>query len=269
MGDVVLQNETPRPWCLHSTILEWWPDWPFESLNMFKSQSLCVASVVAFLPVTFAAAILSYILMGTNGNIWASTPLEMGVFLAIGLNFVGYVLALAHRSAGFLIANVVLSFLMVLLFVAAVVGSFPGTGGRYGNHGLSAMPYIGLACAILVLPQNARWARSHVLAALLAVLVVPLATYFTLSAPLYEAIRDFDLSSTCLIQTSPDDYDFRNAKRIRSVDDLELGILIGEHSPRVVNIEKMRTRSWLYSGRKFGQPRSLAQLPLICASDTL
>lgn len=235
---------------------------------MLRSQPFSVAYVVAFLPVTLAVSIIIYILMGTRGNIWASTPLETAVFLAIGLNLFGYVSALAHSSARFFIANVALSFLMVLMVFGAVVGSFSGAGGRYGNHGLGGIPYIGLVCAVLVVVQNIKWAKSIGVAVLLAVLVVPPATYFTLSSPLYTAIREIDLSITCLVQTSPYDYEFKNAKRIYSVDDLALGILIGEHSPRVVEITKMRTRSWQYSNRRFGHSRRLAHLPLVCATGT-
>ncbi len=235
---------------------------------MLRSRPISIASVVVFLPVTFAVAIIIYILMGTNGHIWASAPLDTGFFLASGLNLVGFVSALAHHSAKFFIANIVLSVLIVLTFFGAVISSFPGTGGRYGNYGFGGAPYIGLICAVLIVAQNAKWMKSFGVATALAVLVVPPATYSILSAPLYATIREIDLSSTCLIQTTSYDYGYLNAQRIYSADDLELGILIGEHSPRVVRIAKMRTSNWRYSGRKFGRSRSLARLPLICATDT-
>ncbi|GEM_PF-4558904 len=233
---------------------------------MLKSRSISVGTIMAFLPVTFTGVLISYILMGTKGNTWASAALDTGFFMAIGLNLAGYISAFAHRATGFFVANVVLTFLMILTLFGAMAGAFPGTGGRYGNHGLGGAPYIGLVCAMLIFAQNSKRAGSIGIAITLAILIVPTATYLILSAPLYATIQKLDLSSTCLIQTSPYDYGLKHAQRINFIDDLELGMLIGEHSPRVVEIVGMQSRHWRYSERKFGRSRNLAQRPVACGN---
>ena len=241
--------------------------------KMLKSKFISLATIIAFLPVTFAVSIIAYILMGTNGRIWASAPLETGFYLAIGLNLACYITALIHRSTQLFIANLVLSVLIVLVFFGAAVASFPGTGGRYGNHGFGGMILIGLVCAGLIFVQNIKRSGVIAIAMLLAILVVPVALSNFISKPLYSAIREMDLSKTCLIQTPTYEYNYNNgrryelAQRIYSIEDLELGTLIGEHSPRIIEISDMKARQWRYSGRRFGRSYSLEKSPVACTID--
>ncbi|AXX99421.1 hypothetical protein [Profundibacter amoris] len=240
---------------------------------MLKPRSISFATIVALLPVTFAFLTIIYILLGTNGRTWASAPLETGFYLAIGLNLACYISALIHRSTQLFITNLVISFLIILTFFGAVATSFPETGSRYNNHGLSGVASIGVICAILIFVQNIRWAWSIAIAMSLAILVVPVTAYYFISKPLYTVVRETDLSKTCLIQTPTYEYNYNNshsyerAQRIYSIEDLTLGILIGEHSPRIIEISGMQARQWSYSGRRFGRSYSLVQPPVICASD--
>lgn len=240
---------------------------------MLESRSIYFATAVAFLPVTFAFVTIIYILLGTNGRTWASAPLEASFYLAISLNLACYISALIHRSTQLFIATLVISFLMILTFFGGVITSFPGTGSRYGNHGLGGMAFIGIICAVLIFVQNIRLAGSIAVAMSLAILVVPVTAYHFISKPLYTAIRGIDLSKTCLVQTPTDEYNSNNshsyelAQKIYSIEYLKLGILIGEHSPRIIEISEMQARQWSYSGRRFMHPYSLAQLPVICTTN--
>lgn len=232
-----------------------------------KNSPISIVRTLAFLPVTFAVAAIVYILIGTEEPTWVGPSVDAVLFLSASLNFAGYIAALVYRSKPIFFASVVLSALFLVVFVGAVFSSFPGTGGRHGISFIGGVVFIGLTSGILILfqNQNGRYAGSIAVAAVLAMFVVPVGAYFYLSTPLYRAIQKMDLSQTCLFQASWHNDDFVSIQRVQAIEDLTLGIFIGEHSQRIVEVSETRARTWSFSGRKFVQSFSRSKFPETCA----
>ncbi|MEP3280502.1 MAG: hypothetical protein ABJN26_13895 [Stappiaceae bacterium] len=216
-----------------------------------------ILTTLILLPIAGAASIILYILMATEGDAWASATLDTCLQLALLLNALSYIFAIAHRSAALGIASIVLSLIIVFSFGLALVASFPATGRRWGNNGVDLFAWIGLLCALSIFVQHWRKAASVALAIAVAVPGTFIAAHLYLSAPLSRILGTTDLAETCVTQ---------GGIRITTEADIALGFVIGEASPRITEYTKSGARTWLYAQRKFGQVRAGVAVPAACTS---
>lgn len=202
-------------------------------------------------PIGLATSVIAYTLIGVSGYAWASEALNFVLYATIPINFFGYFFLLFHVSKIRLFGNIAFSFLIFLGFLYANLRCFPGTGNRYDNCGSEVFVYIGVANFLTIILFNLARSQWIILASFLSFPYVTYEAYNYLSDPFWLEMNSSNLSETCFLQKSALSK-FENAKRIKSLNDINLGVFIGEHSPRVYKLSNNKISVWQYSRRQFG-----------------
>ncbi|MEP3639661.1 MAG: hypothetical protein ABJN14_20605 [Paracoccaceae bacterium] len=167
-------------------------------------------------------------------------------------------LAVIKKSKGLIVGTVVI---VVLSFLASVFGGVGcGIGGLSGgyhrttNCGAESNIYSGLMIFALIVVKLRKSALPLRMMSSLVVPVGHLVTYRYLSKPLERIVAEADLTIECFIR-QPNYYahpfDTETATRIRSVEDLQFGSVIGEQSPRIYRVTATATEVWKFSELNF------------------
>lgn len=218
--------------------------------------------------MTCAVFPLLYVVFSSDGDVWVERSLRLGMVASIFLCGATLVLAILEKSKRLLIVSIILLALwfsgLTLGAIGCTVGGLSGGYDRYTNCGIDLTVYIGLVAFSLLIVLRS---RSTIEPVLLLCLVVPLGfvgAHFYLLSPLKSEISLADFSSTCIVRqpnyyASP--FDRSLATRIRGVEDLNLGWVIGEQSPRIYRLIDGKAYIWRFSQRVFvqgGTPNGLA-----------
>lgn len=219
---------------------------------------------------------LLYIVFSTDGDMWVDRSLIVGKRASLTLCATVFALAFIERSKRlFICACILLVFWIVGPIPGYISCAFDGfTGGddRTTNCGLEAKAFTGfLAFALVVALQI----KDVVPIMLLAFLIVPVGfvgTNYYLSNALSQEIVSTDLEKECFVSqpnyyASP--FDKSSATRIWEVEDLQLGWVIGEHSPRIFRIAKGEAEVWKFSQRAFARGGTYSILAEFCEGEEL
>jgi hypothetical protein len=199
-----------------------------------------------------------YILHSVDGDTWVAGTLVWGRRAWLLICLCAFGLAAINKSKGLIIGTfgiVGLSFLGSSLGgIGCALGGLSGGYDRTTNCGQEIYIYSGLLTSVLILVMLR---QSALLLFMVSFLMIPasyLVTYWYLSKPLEQIVAQTDLSIECFIR-QPNYYahpfDTATATRIRSVEDMPLGNVIGEQSPRVYRVTATAAYVWKFSEQKF------------------
>lgn len=225
-------------------------------------------ALLLYLPLFLAAWGIGYLYAATAGQTWEGTALAWMLRLSLALHGMLYLWAFSIRSWRGLQVNVVFSILLALVIAFDILSSFPGTGSRYGNLGLDWLGGIALGNLFVLVPIGLCRVPSHTWPMLAAALLTfPLtygAAHRALALPLERALDGIELAQVCVVQQEPHDTDWANATPVRSPDQLDLGWIIGEPSPRVSLWQDGTLLRWRYGKSRFEQIGTDTQRPAAC-----
>jgi hypothetical protein len=220
--------------------------------------------------------LLLYIVLSTDGDVWIDLSLLVGSRASLALCITTFSLAVIERSKSLLIGAGLLLVLWVVgpVFgqIGCALGGLSGGYDRMTNCGLEIRTYTGLLAFSLVVALQGRYAVPIVLSAVLVVLVGFAGTHYFLSNALNQEIAAADLEIECFVlqpnyYASP--FDKSSAARIWKVEDLQLGWVIGEQSPRIFRVAEGRTDVWKFSQRAFAYGGKYNGLAEFCSSEEL
>jgi hypothetical protein len=201
-----------------------------------------------FMPVAMAITAMCYMLSGVEGNTWNTAVLNNLLALSVGLLILAFILAIrakskpARNACYWLLAVTILGFLWVTLL------SFPGTGGRLGNQGAEVFVYSAFAsCAVIA--WITRSAVLYFIGAIIVAIPIAVATiYLMVTNPLTSALKDMDLSKTCVVQMEFDQNGrMINPHRVLNPNDYKLGWRISEGTPRIIVYSDTGIKFWSFT----------------------
>ena len=201
------------------------------------------------LPPLLAASGLAYILLNTQGSVWAYAARDAALYCAAIIHIFCYLFLLRKFSLLLFILNALFS---VTFFVTTLSGALQCSfgGGAYGNCGIGNLIFFALANIIIVISLQFPPQKMLLNSGIFALALVFGLTGPYLSQPLRIEIEAADLQNSCYLQ-SPTYAEAAHAKRITSAAQLHHGWLIGEHSPRVFKLVKGQPKVWQYATRSF------------------
>lgn len=221
--------------------------------------------------MSVALAVLLYIQMATNGAMWVHGALVWGGRAATAICICAAILAIMSKSkwvmfiSGSLLITCLLSTTLGSLG-CAFLGGLSGGYARWSNCGQDDAVYIGLiSFAFIFLALG----RPSLKLLAISCVVVPLCFFgarWFYSQPLEHLIKTSDHGSECFFST-PDPYSSLSGKsaptRILGAQNLQLGLAIGERSPRIFQVNERGAFIWKYSQRRFKRVKS-SKLEQLC-----
>jgi hypothetical protein len=205
-----------------------------------------------------------YILAGVDGNTWTAQVLNKLLIAVYCINLFSYGVILRIGQNKYVFHNLVFLLLLFVFSVIGIIGSFPGTGDRFGNNGVDTLIWIGLFNYLYLAIVLREQFLSAIVAVLITFPVVAVAAYFYLTVPMKDEIGEIDLEKTCVLRIANMNSDEANVDRIQSFSDIGLGLIIGEHTDRVVKIEDSEAQIWRYGAREFSHLRRNTSLKKHC-----
>ncbi|MEP6017517.1 MAG: hypothetical protein ABJ251_03410 [Paracoccaceae bacterium] len=212
--------------------------------------------------ISIALFALLYILHSADGDTWVDGTLVWGRRAWLMICLCAFGLAAINKSKGLIIGTFGIvglsSVASALGGMDCVMGGLSGGYHRTTNCGQEINIYSGLMVYALIVVMIRKSALLLLMMSSLVVSVGYLATYHYLSKPLERIVAEADLTIECFIR-QPNYYahpfDTATATRIRSIEDLQFGNVIGEQSPRIYRVTATEAHVWKFSELNFVSTR--------------
>lgn len=211
-----------------------------------------------FLITTLGGLSCAYVLLTVDGQVWVEQALIIGASAGIAVNIGGLLISVLRKSKPQLIISLVFLALMGLGFMLGstecLAGGLSGGYDRTSNCGYGSLILFGILNFLAIACMQGSQIVTILVIAFVLTPTGFMAGHYHFSNILHRQLATIDLESDCVLSVrefhaAPWSTD--GVTRLLAREDLQVGYLVGEKSPRIYWHSKEGSFIWRYAQRSF------------------